>query len=603
MFKLFGRFLEYFGKRYEVKLVYMFIMAFLSSFLEFISIVLVFPFIMIMVNPSKVINNPIAIYIQDHFGIQGANNIIIFIGGLIASIIILKNIYSILITYWQNKLINKWGLEIKEKMLNLMLYSPYEADLIKGDAEKINKITENIDNIMQKYVFKLICFISNSILIVLIFSILIYLLPIFTILAILFFTATGIAQSEGFRKWAERVSIKKHQLTQGPYDEVMNSFRYTKDIKVNNCQNFFLNFFSNISNKIIPYDEKTTLIPLIPQYILEIIFILTMIILCIGIFIKYGQNPSNILITFGVVAITIYRVVPQIYKNQVYLNYINLHKKYTEELLNTYAEYQKYEYPKNKDSKERLAFNEKISIQNLSYSYDKKTNVLTGINLDIKKGEFIGIVGLSGAGKSTLVDCLLGLLEYNGSIYVDEEILTTENITNFRNIIGYVPQKVNTIVGDIYTNVAWGVERKDIDKEKVDAVLVQAQLYEQLRQTENGLGLELKKDGTGLSGGQMQRIGIARALYRDPEIIVLDEATSNLDVKIENKLTEIISEIKGSKTIIAIAHRLSTLVNCDKIVYLKDGELVDVGSFQKLSAKHPDFEEIVKLSRIKLEDE
>ena len=101
----------------------------------------------------------------------------------------------------------------------------------------------------------------------------------------------------------------------------------------------------------------------------------------------------------------------------------------------------------------------------------------------------------------------------------------------------------------------------------------------------------------------MQRIGIARALYRDPEIIVLDEATSNLDVKIENKLTEIISEIKGSKTIIAIAHRLSTLVNCDKIVYLKDGELVDVGSFQKLSAKHPDFEEIVKLSRIKLEDE
>ena len=195
------------------------------------------------------------------------------------------------------------------------------------------------------------------------------------------------------------------------------------------------------------------------------------------------------------------------------------------------------------------------------------------------------------------------MLEYNGCIYIDNEILTTENITNFRNIIGYVPQKINTIVGDIYTNVAWGVERKDIDKEKVDEVLVQAQLYEQLRQTENGLGLELKKDGTGLSGGQMQRIGIARALYRDPEIIVLDEATSNLDVKIENKLTEIISEIKGTKTIIAIAHRLSTLLNCDKIVYLKDGELIDAGSFQELSAKHPDFQEIVKLSRIKLEDE
>ena len=248
-------------------------------------------------------------------------------------------------------------------------------------------------------------------------------------------------------------------------------------------------------------------------------------------------------------------------------------------------------------------FNEIIRVDNLSYSYDKKNNVLDDIRLDIKKGEFVGIVGLSGAGKSTLVDCLMGLLEYNGEIYVDNELITIENVRKFRNIIGYVPQKINTIVGDIYTNVAWGVERKDIDKEKVDEVLRTAQLYDQLKQTENGLGLELKQDGTGLSGGQMQRIGIARALYRDPEIIVLDEATSNLDVKIENKLTEVISSIKGTKTIIAIAHRLSTLVNCDRIVYLKDGKLVDVGTFQELSSKHSDFEEILKLSRIKLDDE
>ena len=603
MFKRFARFMKYFGKGYEVKLIYMLVMAFMSSFLEFISIVLVFPFIMIMVNPSRVVNNPIAIFIQENFGVQSTSHMIIFIGGLIASVIIIKNIYSILITYWQNKIISKWGLEVKEKMLNYMLYSPYEADLIRGDSNKVNKVTEDIDGIMQKYIFKLICFVSNSILIVLIFSILVYLLPMFTIIAILFFTIAGVIQNEAFRKWAEKTSIKKYQLTKGPYDEVMNSFGYMKDIKVNNCQNFFLKFFSNISSKIIPYDEKINLIPLIPQYVLEIIFIITMIILCVGIFMKYGENPSNILITFGVVAITIYRAVPQIYKNQVYLNHINLHTKYMDELLALYAEYQQYEYPKNQNSKERMIFDDKISIKDLSYSYDKKNNVLEDVNLDIKKGEFIGIVGLSGAGKSTLVDCLLGLLEYNGSIHIDNTILTTENIINFRNIIGYVPQKINTIVGDIYTNVAWGIERKDIDKEKVDKVLVQAQLYDQLKQTENGLGLELKLDGSGLSGGQMQRIGIARALYRDPEVIILDEATSNLDVKIENKLTEIISEIKGSKTIIAIAHRLSTLLNCDKIVYLKDGRLIDVGTFQELSDKHPDFKEIVKLSRIKLEDE
>lgn len=603
MFKRFARFLKYFGKGYEIKLVYMLIMSFMSSFLEFISIVLVFPFIMIMVNPGRVVHNPIAIYIQENFGIQGTNNMIIFIGSLIAGLIILKNIYSILIMYWQNKIISKWALEVKEKMLNLVLYSPYETDLAEGDANKITKMTLNIDTVLNKYIFKIICFVSNTILIVLIFSILVFLLPVFTILAIIFFTATGVLQSEVFRKLAEKLTIKRIQLTQGPYDDVMNSFRYIKDIKVNNCQSFFSNFFSNISNKIIPYNEKISLIPLIPQYIIEIIFIFTMIILCIGIFIKYGENPSNILITFGVVAITIYRVVPQIYKNQIYLNYVNLNTRYADELLNMYEKYSKYEYPDNANSKERMQFNDSIRIENLSYSYDKKKDVLDYINLDIKKGEFVGIVGLSGAGKSTLVDCLLGLLEYRGSIFVDGNLVTSENITAFRNIIGYVPQKINAVVGDIYTNVAWGVERKDIDTEKVDKVLLDVQLYDQLQQTEYGLGFEIKKDGTGLSGGQMQRIGIARALYREPEILVLDEATSNLDVKIENKLTEIISENKGNKTIIAIAHRLSTLLNCDKIVYLKNGKLVDVGSFQELSDKYPDFEEIIKLSRIKLDEE
>ena len=601
-FKRFNRFLKYFGKGYGFKLANICFMSFMSSLLEFASIALVFPFIMIMVNPGRVINNPIAIYCKEHFGIEGVNHMILLIGGLIATLIIIKNIYCILITYWQNKMISEWGLKIKEQLLKYILYSPYEADLIRGNTNIVNKMTQNVDNVMQFYVFKVISFISNSMVIILIFGILMFLLPAYTLLAIIFFSFAGLSQSKFFANWSDKLATKKIKLTQGPYDAVINSFSYMKDIKVNGCQKFFYEFYKNISAKVIPFNEKLNLIPMIPQYIIEIIFIFTMIILCLGIMSKYGENPNNILISFGIVAIAIYRVVPQVYKNQVYLNYININTPYAEELFNMYEEYRKYEYSTNQDSEEKIPFNEIIKLKDLSYSYDKKNNVLNNINLNIKKGEFIGIVGLSGAGKSTLVDALLGLLEYKGSIYIDDTLLTNNNIKTFRNIIGYVPQKISTMEGDIYTNVAWGVARKDIDKEKVDKVLKTAQLYEQLKQTENGLGIELKQDGTGLSGGQMQRIGIARALYRDPEIIVLDEATSNLDVKIENKLTEVISKIKGEKTIIAIAHRLSTLVNCDRIVYLKEGRLVDVGTFQELSKKYPDFEEIVKLSRIKLEE-
>ncbi len=600
----FFKFLKYFGKGYEIKLIYMLFMAFMSSLLEFLSIVLVFPFIMIMVNPGKVVNNPVAIFFHNHFGITHINHMIILIGSLIAGCIIIKNIYSISILYWQNKIMSQWGLEIKEKMMSFFLYSPYEADLKRGNNNIINEITKNVDDVIQYFVFKVILLLSNTIVIILIFSILIFILPLFTLIAILFFSIAGTIQSGFFKNWSIILADKRYKLTQGPYSSVMNSLSCIKDIKINGCQKYFYDFYSNVSNKIIPYNEKINLIPLIPQYIIEIIFILTMIILCLGILTKYGENPSNILISFGIVAITIYRVVPQIYKNQVYLNYINLYTKHLNRLFEIYDEYNKYEYPKNINNKDKMKFNENITIENLSYSYNKKQEILKNINFEIKKGEFIGIVGLSGAGKSTLVDCLLGLLEYKGNIYIDKKILlTTDNIESFKNIIGYVPQKICTIEGDVYTNVAWGIERKDIDKEKVEEVLKTAQLFDQLVQTENGLEIELKQDGTGLSGGQKQRIGIARALYRDPEIIILDEATSNLDVKIENKLTEIINNIKGNKTIIAIAHRLSTLVKCDRIVYLKDGQIIDIGTFQELMKRHSDFEEIVKLSRIKLNNE
>jgi ABC-type multidrug transport system fused ATPase/permease subunit len=601
--KQFKKFVGYFGKGYEVKIGYMLFMAFMTSLLEFLSIVLVFPFIMIMVNPGRVLHNPLAIFIQKNFHINGLNEMILFIGGLIAAIIIIKNLYSIYIQYCQNKMISQWSLEIKEEMLEYFLYAPYENDLQRGDSGFIYKLTDKIDEIMKYFISKVISLISNTFVILFVFLILIYMLPLYTIIAIIFFSVAGIAQSEFFKKESEKIAIKKKNLTGGEYNSVMNNISRVKDIKIAGCQKYFYDSYNNISEKIIPYNEKLDLFPLIPQYIIEIIFIFTMTILCVGILAQYGQNPHSILISFGVVAIAIYRLVPQIYKNQVYMNYINITSPKVDELFETYNEYRVFDYSKYKNTKERLPFNNNLVIENLNYSYNKKENVLNNINLNINKGEFIGIVGLSGAGKTTLVDCILGLLGYEGNISVDNQLLNNDNIQQFRNIIGYVPQRILTIEGDIYTNVAWGVERKDIDKQKVEEVLKTAQLYDQLKQTENGLEIELKQDGTGLSGGQMQRIGIARALYRNPEIIVLDEATANLDVKIENKLTDILYGLKGDKTIIAIAHRLSTLLNCDRIVYIKEGSIIDVGTFHDLAQKHEDFNEIIQLSKIKLDEE
>ena len=174
-FSRFNRFIKYFGKGYKLKLLNILFMAFMSSLLEFLSIVLVFPFIMIMVNPGRVVYNPLAGYFHELLHINSVPGMILFFGSLIAGVIIIKNLYSILITYWQNKMISQWGLEVKEKMIKFVLYSPYESDIVRGNSNIIQRINDNVDSVMTFYVFKMIGLVSNTIVIILIFSVLIFL--------------------------------------------------------------------------------------------------------------------------------------------------------------------------------------------------------------------------------------------------------------------------------------------------------------------------------------------------------------------------------------------------------------------------------------------
>ena len=271
----FFKFLKYFGKGYQFKLAYMFFMSFMSSLLDFLSIVLVFPFLMTMVNPSRIIYSPIAKLITEYTGFTAQKDLIITFGLMIAGVIIIKNIYSILIQYWQSNMINKWGLDVKEKMLGYFLYSPYEADLQRGDNNIITKITTGVDYVMQNFTSRVISFISNSFLIALVFFALMYMLPSFTIMAVFFFSIAGAFQAGLFQKWSTMLSMKKSILTDSTYNSVINNLSFIKEIKINGCQKYFFDSFIDISEKMIPYTEKINLLPLIPQFVIEIIFIFT----------------------------------------------------------------------------------------------------------------------------------------------------------------------------------------------------------------------------------------------------------------------------------------------------------------------------------------
>ena len=227
-------------------------------------------------------------------------------------------------------------------------------------------------------------------------------------------------------------------------------------------------------------------------------------------------------------------------------------------------------------SNENFIFNKKIKFKNVSYSYDKqKENVLNDIDLTINKGGIYAFSGVSGSGKTTLINLLLGFLDpAKGQITIDEFELS-KNIDLWQNKIGYIPQNVYLLDESLRENIAFGINEKDYDKTKLNDVIKKSKLDRFVSNLPNGIETNLGNMGNKISGGQKQRIGIARALYRDPEILIFDEATNSLDAEVEKEIFEDVYKNKGSKTVIIISHQKFFFDKCDKVFELRNGKLIN----------------------------
>jgi len=239
----------------------------------------------------------------------------------------------------------------------------------------------------------------------------------------------------------------------------------------------------------------------------------------------------------------------------------------------------------------RLVLGKGIEFKNIIFTYPGRREIaLNNLNLTIPNNKVIGIVGPSGSGKSTFIDLLLGLIEANsGEILIDDKILNKTNIRSWQNTIGFVPQSIYLSDGSIMENIAIGLEKDEIDKERVMRAIDQAHLKELINSYENGIDTQVGERGVQLSGGQRQRIGIARALYNDVNILVFDEATSALDGITEKLIMDAIHDFSGTKTIVMIAHRLTTVEKCDIIYFLDEGRVTDSGTYEELLNKNITF--------------
>ena len=350
------------------------------------------------------------------------------------------------------------------------------------------------------------------------------------------------------------------------------TFSSIKLIKLSNKNEFWIKRFFIQNNRLYSAHVISYLIGRSPKIILELFSVTTIVIIFMS-FVLAGKQIEDVLPILTLIVLIVIRSIPGFININLSINNINYNHKAIIETLSILIE------DKNKKrlnqnlipNKEILELNN-IELKNISYSYNDNAKIFDNVSFKISKGEIVGISGVTGSGKSTLVDIILGLLKVNkGEVLINNTKINENTFNNLR--IGYVPQDTYLSDESIAANIAFSLESDDIDFDEIQRVLHEASLTEFVNGLPDKENTLIGEAGVRLSGGQKQRLGLARALYNNPSLLILDEATSSLDYKTEEKIIKEIIKLKKNKIIIMIAHRVNTLENCDKIFTVKDGKV------------------------------
>lgn len=592
----FSKFIKCYGKGRKIKLFGFFILSLAAGALEFAGISLIYPFILLIIKPQSIVHTK---YYADFAAFLNIHNTLInafILGGIVALVFIAKNLFMIFSLYLQNKFVNNWKLAIGKQFMHYYLFSPYKNSLETPPSEKLYNLTFLIEQSIEGFIFRIINLVTN-ISIVLMILVLLFMKFLFAaIVTSVFIIFAMIMQSKIFKKKIAEITQKRLKISTENNQKINENIHNLKEIKILSAEDYFYNEYATSQQKINKITCDNNFYMLMPQYIIEIFVVFALLLLGGIVSLQNIYQTSWMIASYAVIAASIFRIAPALNRIQTALNSINTSRDFTKTMI---LECKKIDFNFIEEkSIVKLDFNNSIKLKNVSFAY-KTAPVIKNLDLEINKGEFIGIIGLSGAGKSTLADIIMGLLPVdNGMVFVDGVQLNQNNFSALRKLIGYVPQQIKILDGSFKRNVGYGLPEDKIDDAKVSSALQKAQLYDIVQEFEGGINANVITGSDGLSQGQKQRLAIARVLYKNPEILIFDEATSSLDLETEHEITQMLNGLKGDKTIIAIAHRLSTLKSCDRLIYLKRGEIVDTGTFDELSAKHPDFQKLIKLSQL-----
>lgn len=556
----------------------------LKGLSDTIGVASILPFLSILGQPELVKTNPYASMMYGTLGFTSVNEFLFMLGLCVIFILITSAAIKVLTVYATNRWVEMRAHYLSLRILQTYLRQPYSYYLTRNTSDMSTVILALARNVVVGVYKPVVDLFNAGFTLVLIVVLLFWVNPLMTITSVLVIGFGYLALYFSLRRFIKRKGIVMVDGGKTKFRRVNETLTGIKQVKLSSRENFALGLYSNASLEVAQARSVSASLSQIPKFGLEVLAFGGIVALTLVLFKQSGGEIGKLLPLLGLYAFAGYRLLPIL--QLIYSSVITLRVStpVVDTVYEDIKELNKLAVLPHAEIK-KMQMNEAIKFEAVSYSYSesKKAN-LENINLEIRKGESLGIVGTTGAGKTTLVDILLGLLEItNGEISVDGNVLDASNIRSWQAAFGYVPQDIFLSDASIAENIAMGIEKSEISSEKLERATQVAKIYDFItNELPDGFETFVGERGVRLSGGQKQRLGIARALYNDPQIVIFDEATSALDNATERELISEISQMSGEITIIMIAHRLTTIENCDQIIVLDKGEIAGKGTYAHL---------------------
>ena len=587
------------SKREKRQLIFVFLAMLLMGFVEVVGVGSISPFMSVVTNPDLIKTNHYLKLVYSALKFESTKDFIFALGTAVIVFLAISNIgragISFIIRYYSGRRLHSVSMRLMERYL----HQPYIYFLNTNTADLSKNILSEVSTYVNKVLIISLQLATNAIVSISIIALLVSINPV---VALIVSSVLGIVYVLIFsiiRKYLGRKGIERAGVNSLKYKYVSEAFGGIKDVKLLGRENVFLRLFSKPSMKYAMNDAMSEVISETPKYILETIAFGGIIVLIL-VMIGSGNSVDVFLPLITLYAFGGYRLLPALQKVFNAFTKLKYNLPIVEILHRDYKDLSDTEKLSDMDNISPLKFKNEISLENIIFYYpNTREAVINNQSLIIKANTSVGFVGPTGCGKTTMIDIILGLLKAEeGSLFVDGVKIDDKNRSNWQRNLGYVPQSIFLIDDTIKKNIAFGIPDNEIDFEAIKQAAVIANLHDFIENDlEFGYETMVGERGVRLSGGQRQRIGIARAVYHNPTVLIMDEATSALDGLTESAIMDAINNLSHKKTIIMIAHRLTTVKGCDEIFILDKGVVIDRGSYDDLIIRNESFRRMAEGSK------